>query len=664
MKTFQEFISLCEKKKYDDRSYGFDRSNHDDLEVDYDGPRDVKNSHPDILGYTSIKHKKTGITYEISHKKPENEDEYAKTAPHSHLSGKSKTTHGHKPVHDIRWDHDKQNPSPSEKIKIARDAKRMWDNDIKHRIPSGHLASNEPSTNSDPSRRNPDKNTRGSIYKKAGFGEVGENSGKQYSAKIGKIFHPVHSEEYNLEESSSGERAPRGSTGSRTGRALTKMHRRDRTDASIARKAGIRGTGKLSTKDLETPTNNYTTNPNWIRHGDAEVDHYVTTYASPRKYASHNLIDKSQPRLGGPGSGSRVKSAPSSKSVPKVREFARQISRSGASKTGKVHQVDIMHRNKSFRKDDPYKQMERGRSFIKAIKDTPKHLKKAGAKKREAIVGEPTAVMSGEDNKTGEEKRAKLYKKLFKRSSDRSHRTGLMVGPSVVEKYNLEESSSGERAPRGSTGNRTGRALTQMTKKERTAAAIARKAGLKGTGKLSTKDLRTPIRDYTNGDGSVNDGSTKVDHYINTHSSPRRFAVHNLVSKRKIKGYKGKVVPSAKSVLRVKDFARNLTKAGVSKTGRVHTVDIMHRDEDIEKGDKYKQVERGRRFINAIKDTPRQLKKAGVKPGEGVIGKPTSVMPGENKKTGEAKRAKLYKKIFGNKSSEKSEKTGLMVGRA
>jgi hypothetical protein len=37
-------------------------------------------------------------------------------------------------------------------------------------------------------------------------------------------------------------------------------------------------------------------------------------------------------------------------------------------------------------------------------------------------------------------------------------------------------------------------------------------------------------------------------------------------------------------------------------------------------------------------------------------------MPGEDAKTGEAKRAKLYKKIFGKRSSKASPKTGLMTG--
>jgi flagellum-specific peptidoglycan hydrolase FlgJ len=89
----------------------------------------------------------------------------------------------------------------------------------------------------------------------------------------------------------------------------------------------------------------------------------------------------------------------------------------------------------------------------------------------------------------------------------------------------------------------------------------------------------------------------------------------------------------------------------------------MHRDSDVGKGDKSQQMERGRNFIQALKDTPKHLKRAGAKKGDTVIGKPTAVMSGEDKKTGEAKRAKLYKKVFGKRSTKKSEKTGLMVGK-
>ena len=233
----------------------------------------------------------------------------------------------------------------------------------------------------------------------------------------------------------------------------------------------------------------------------------------------------------------------------------------------------------------------------------------------------------------------------------------------------LCESSSGERMPSGSTGRRTGRALNQMKRDEKSTAAIARKAGIKGTGKLSTKDLKTKARDYTtyDSDDDMDDiGSTEQDHYIRTYSSARRAAKgERLISKRKQVGYHTqKVAPSSESVRKLKDLKTQMTKAGANKTGKVHTVDIMPRDSDFGKGDRAKQIERGKNFIQAIKDTPKQLKIASAKPGDAVTGKPTAVMSGENPKTGAEKRAKLYGKIFGKRSTEKSEKTGLMVGKA
>ena len=239
----------------------------------------------------------------------------------------------------------------------------------------------------------------------------------------------------------------------------------------------------------------------------------------------------------------------------------------------------------------------------------------------------------------------------------------------ILECYELEESSSGERTRGRAT---LGRAGNKMDRGERSVAAIAKKAGLKGTGKLSTKDLRTRPKDYTTYDSEdtkVDIGSTEQDHYIRTHSSPRSFAARDLISKIKPAGRdasgmtKLKTAPSSESVRRVKDLKKQMTKSGASKTGKVHTVDIMHRDSDVGKGDRDQQMERGRNFIQAIKDTPKQLKKAGAKKGDTVVGKPTAVMPGEDKKTGEAKRAKLYGKIFGKKSTKASPKTGLMTGK-
>ena len=235
----------------------------------------------------------------------------------------------------------------------------------------------------------------------------------------------------------------------------------------------------------------------------------------------------------------------------------------------------------------------------------------------------------------------------------------------------LEESSGGEKT-RGRATLARGRGA-DMTRQERTTAAVAKKAGLKGTGKYSTKDLRTKPKDYTTYDSEDTEddiGSTEQDHFIRTYSSARAAAKgERLISKMKPAGRtstgmtKLKTAPSSESVRRVKDLKKQMTKSGASKTGRVHTVDIMHRDSDVGKGDRNQQMERGRNFIQAIKDTPKHLKKAGAKKGDTVIGKPTAVMPGEDKKTGEAKRAKLYGKIFGKKSTKASPKTGLMTGK-
>jgi hypothetical protein len=278
--------------------------------------------------------------------------------------------------------------------------------------------------------------------------------------------------------------------------------------------------------------------------------------------------------------------------------------------------------------------------------------------------------------------KTKLNSKLYKNDERQKvyHQNDLKEPKEEFEfdlyDYELEESSTGERSGRRTRGKLTlarGRGA-DMSKSERTTAAVAKKAGLKGTGKYSTKDLRAKSRDYTTYDSEddLDDiGSTEQDHFIRTYSSARKAAKgEQLIKKYKPAGRtatgmtKLKTAPSSESVRRVKDLKKNMTKAGADKRGRVHTVDIMHRDSGVVKGDPDKQMERGRNFIAAVKDTPNQLKRAGAKKGEAVTGRPSAVMPSEDKKTGEAKRAKLYKKAFGKRSTERSAKTGLMVGKA
>ena len=276
--------------------------------------------------------------------------------------------------------------------------------------------------------------------------------------------------------------------------------------------------------------------------------------------------------------------------------------------------------------------------------------------------GDEDNLYPGKYGAKNDEKRDEYYKKGPK---------GLKE-PKEGYEYELEESSTGEKMGRGKSkltqfGNLKikGQARSQrntITRRKRSIAAIAKKAGMKGTGKLSHHDIKSSPRDYTtyDSDDDMDDiGSTEQDHFIRSYKSPRRAASgEQLISK-----YRGgKVKPSKDSVRKVRDFKKSMTKAGANKKGRVHTVDIMHRDSEVFKGDKNQQMERGRNFIKAVKDTPNQLKKAGAKKGEAVVGKPSAVMSGEDSKTGKEKRAKLYKKIFGKRSTKKSEKTGMMMG--
>jgi len=493
-----------------------------------------------------------------------------------------------------------------------------------------------------------------------------------------KTFNEFILECYELEESSTGERSGRRTRGKLTlarGRGAD-MTRQERSTASIAKKAGLKGTGKYSTKDLRSKTKEYSTDDSYGvgTKGSTKQDTIITTHSSPRQAAEREgIINKSKSRFTSSGYKTEIK--PSSDSVRRVKDLRKQITKAGASKRGQVHSVDILPRDMSVSKGDKKKQIERGKNFIQALKDTPEHLKKAGAKKGESVIGKPTAVMPDEDKKTGEEKRAKLYRKIFKgKSTKKSNTTGYVSGK-VDESYELEESSTGERSGRRTRGRLTlarGRGA-DMERQERTTAAIAKKAGLKGTGKYSTKDLRTKAKDYTTYDSEDTDddyGSTEQDHYIRTYSSARKAAKgEHLIKKYKPAGKtptgmtKLKTAPSKESVRRVKDLKKQISKAGAKKRGPVHNVDIMHRDSDVGKGDPDRQMERGRNFIQALKDTPKHLKRAGAKKGEAVVGKPTAVMSGEDQKTGVAKRAKLYKKVFGKRSSDKSNKTGLMTGK-
>ena len=246
-----------------------------------------------------------------------------------------------------------------------------------------------------------------------------------------KTFQEFILECYELDESSTGERTKGRLTLAR-GRGAD-MKPKERGVASIAKKAGLRGTGKYSTKDLRTPPRLYTNNnpDGYGDKGSTKVSHYVTTHASPRSAAKSpdlEVINKKE-YVGIKDGKVKFKHHSSADSVRKAKDFKKAIIRSGGDKRGKVHDVSILPDDAFREKNQNKGRMPLGRSLVKGVKDIPKHLKAAGAKKGKIVTGKPTAVLPDENEKTGAEKRGKLYGKILgSRASKRSNKTGIMTG--------------------------------------------------------------------------------------------------------------------------------------------------------------------------------------------------------------------------------------------
>jgi hypothetical protein len=102
------------------------------------------------------------------------------------LKNTGKKTKDNRPVHDVLWYHTRDDSSDEKKKQITRDAKNVWHTHVQHRIPHGSVLTNFPVSN--PSDKNPQRNTRAKLYQRAGFGPRG-SSGDQY-ASVGREPSP------------------------------------------------------------------------------------------------------------------------------------------------------------------------------------------------------------------------------------------------------------------------------------------------------------------------------------------------------------------------------------------------------------------------------------------------------------------------------------------
>lgn len=203
-----------------------------------------------------------------------------------------------------------------------------------------------------------------------------------------------------------------------------------------------------------------------------------------------------------------------------------------------------------------------------------------------------------------------------------------------------------------------------------TARSAARKAGFKGGGAKNRFDYDREGKYYNTypkdkyGDGFTHPRhNTQVDTQINTIPSGRKAAALSSGTKRPVpvrrpEGFKGRTsyrVPSTNELARkMKEFRRRVVTTGGQERNPVHMVDFLPRRDDYGvKGemDKY-SMKVGRNFVRAQRNLPKELEKAGAQKGDIVVGGPSHMRKGEDPKLGREKRAKMYKKAFGDRVTE------------
>lgn len=216
------------------------------------------------------------------------------------------------------------------------------------------------------------------------------------------------------------------------------------------------------------------------------------------------------------------------------------------------------------------------------------------------------------------------------------------------------------------------------------ARSAAQKAGFKGGGAKNRVDFEGgpkyhttyPQNKYPDG-FSHPKSNTQVDTEINTIASGRKAAALTSGDKRpkvvpQILGTADRTkrrVPSTNEIARkMKEFRRRVVQTGGQERNPVHMVDFLPRRDDYGvKGelDKY-SMKVGRNFVQAQRNLPQELKKAGAKQGDIVAGGPAPMRKGEDPQLGRQKRAQMYQRAFGSrvKGLDPTGRVRHMIGAA
>lgn len=147
MRRHSEKIETKVKHGSDNPKYNSRVNNRDDDEIRVDS---------DGTDYLTVHHKPSKVTYNVV-KQP-----------------------GPGNIHSIEWSHGRghrNDLSSSERNNISRDARRVWDQHVSHRLPHGATLHNQPA-----------REGLGRIYKRAGFGNV--DSDNDQFARVGREKSP------------------------------------------------------------------------------------------------------------------------------------------------------------------------------------------------------------------------------------------------------------------------------------------------------------------------------------------------------------------------------------------------------------------------------------------------------------------------------------------
>jgi len=189
--------------------------------------------------------------------------------------------------------------------------------------------------------------------------------------------------------------------------------------------------------------------------------------------------------------------------------------------------------------------------------------------------------------------------------------------------------------------------------------------------RANKQDIRSRFNRSFNRSGNTDpkvispDTNTFYSTTVSKHKNQGTYAQRQLPQKSGYEGEGENLKKVARPTSNRAFFLKQLRKqmGGTRTPKQVADLEVGTKSDYYRKNDPEDLISRGKEFVQTLKDIPSTLYHANVKPGSKVTGHPGAVMPGEtNKVMGREKRAKLYKKIAGNRMTKMNPVTQTLVG--